>query len=140
MNKIMCKALLVFALFLSGCSWDFKAVESDYRGVFDKPPANPELPPERTAVIEGDLVTISRNDDSPASRFHVSSAVSHRNTADGAYTYVLYNGMERIGYFNRGERDVFYIDDSRQDYFIRRGSNVTVGPEEPENPENPYYY
>jgi hypothetical protein len=135
----MKKIMLILAFFLSGCSWDFKPVDEGYQGAFDYKTQN-ETAYTTTAVIEGDLVTISRSDSSTSSpsgffrigSFHVSSAVGQRNMADGAYIYVLYNGMEKIGYFNEGERDIFYIDESRSAYFIRQGSNATVGPEEAE--------
>jgi hypothetical protein len=147
MDKIIKGSALILLVFLSGCEWDFRAVETDYRGVFDyKPQA--ALSQTITAVIEGDIVRISSSNNSvagtagtfQAGTFYVSSAVSRRNTSDGAYTYALYSGTTRIGYFNTGKRDVFYIDEARQDYFIRRGSNVVVEPEEPEDPEGPVYY
>jgi hypothetical protein len=144
MNKMMRRTVLILTVFLSGCNWDFGVVEAGYRGVFDYKP-RAELPQTITAVIEGDLVTISSSNNSVGGTegtfqpgiFHVSSTVSRYNTADGAATYVLYNGMERIGYFNSGEKDVFYpgpSDDTRRDYFIRRGSSVIVEPVEPEEP------
>jgi hypothetical protein len=147
MDAVMKRAMLIFAVFLAGCGGDFGPVEEGYRGVFDyKPDAG--FSQTITATIEGDLVAITRNDNSTASpsgnvrlgSFHVSSAIGNRyNMIDGASIYVLYNGTERIGYFNSGEKDIFYpgADDSRQDYFIRRGSSAVF---EPEEPEEPYYY
>jgi hypothetical protein len=144
MNTIIKGALLIFAVFLSGCSWDLGIVEERYRGVFEYKPLA-ELSQTITAVVEGDLVTISSDTNSlggtagtfQLGHFHVSSAISRYNTLDGAPTYVLYNGTERIGYFNSDEKDIFYPgmnDDSRQDYFIRRGSNAVVVPVTPEEP------
>jgi hypothetical protein len=146
MDAVMKRAMLIFAVFLAGCSWDFGPVEEGYRGIFDYKPET-ELSQTITAVIGGDLVAITRSDNSTTSpsgnfrlgSFHVSSAIGNRyNMIDGAFIYVLYNGTDRIGYFNSGEKDVFYpgTDDSRQDYFIRRGSSVVV---ESEEPEEPYY-
>jgi hypothetical protein len=140
-NTIMKRAVLIFTVFLFGCNWDFGVVEERYRGVFDYKPET-ELPQTITVVIEGDLVTISSSSNSlggtagtfQLGHFHVSSTINRYNTIDGAATYALYNGMERIGYFNSGEKDIFYpglSDDSRQDYFIRRGSNAVVKPEQP---------
>ncbi|MDR2661386.1 MAG: hypothetical protein LBC31_00145 [Treponema sp.] len=142
-NTIMKSAILICAVFLSGCSWDFGAVEERYRGVFDyKPEA--ELPQTITAVIEGDMVTISSSNNSlggtegtfQLGHFHVSSAINRYNMVDGVPVCALYNGTERIGYFNSGENDIFYpgANDDRQDYFIRRGSNAVVKPIEPEQP------
>jgi hypothetical protein len=140
MNAVMKRAMVIFAVFLSGCGWDFRPVEEGYRGVFEyKPEAG--LSQTVTATIEGDLVAISRSDNSTTSpsggfrlgSFHISSAIGNRyNMIDGASIYVLYSGTERIGYFNSGEKDIFYpgVDDSRQDYFIRRGSSVVVEPED----------
>jgi hypothetical protein len=137
MKKIKGSAL-IFLVFLSGCEWDFGAVGAGYRGVFDyKPQA--ALTQTITAVIEGDIVIISSSNNSVTGTsgtfqlgtFYVSSAVNRRNTSDGAYIYALYRDMTtRIGYFNTGENDVFYIDETRQDYFIRRGSSVIVEPGE----------
>jgi hypothetical protein len=145
---MMKRAMLILTVFLSACDWDPGVVEAGYRGVFDyKPPA--ELPQTITAVVEGDLVTISSSNNSVGGTsgvfqlgaFHVSSVIGRYNPIDGAATYVLYNGTERIGYFNSGEKDVFYpgTDDTRQDYFIRRGSNVVVEPVEPEVLGEPQY-
>jgi hypothetical protein len=147
MAKMIKKAMLIFAVFLSGCSWDFGAVEAGYRGVFNYKPQI-KLPQTITAVVEGDLVTISSSNNSiggtlgtfQLGTFHVSSAVG-RYSVDGIPIYVLYNGTERVGYFNSGEKDVFYPgpnDDNRQDYFIRRGSDVVVEPVEPEYPDGLY--
>jgi hypothetical protein len=137
--------MLILAFFLAGCGLDFGAVEEGYRGVFDyKPQAG--LSYTTTVAIEGDLVTISRDDNSTASppgvrlgKFHVSAVISQRNTADGARIHVLFNVMEKLGYFNEGERNIFYIDDAREHYFIRRGSGAVVEPAEPEYPEDQYY-
>jgi hypothetical protein len=147
MDKIMKRAVLILLVFLSGCNWDFGSVEAGYRGVFDYKP-RAALSQTITAVIEGDMVTISSSNNSTVGSsgtfqtgvFYISSAVARRNTSDGAYIYALYSGMTRIGYFNTGEEDVFYSDEARQDYFIRRGSDVVVEPEEPEDPDGPYYY
>jgi hypothetical protein len=147
MNETMKRAMVILAVFLAGCEWDFGVVEAGYRGVFDyKPQA--AFPWTITAVIEGDMVTISSSNNSiggtsgtfQLGHFHVSSVVDRYNMVDGAATLVLYNGTERIGYFNSGQKDVFYPganNDARQDYFIRRGSDVIV---EPEEPEGPFYY
>ncbi|MDR1353032.1 MAG: hypothetical protein LBK05_07105 [Treponema sp.] len=141
----MNRTVLIFALFFSGCSLDFGSVEAGYRGTFDYK-TQFEYSYTTTAFIEDDLVTISRDDNgtsSPSSvfrlgSFHVSAGISQQNTADGARTYVLFNGTERIGYFNEGEKDIFYIDEARENYFIRRGSNAVVKP--PESEEDPLYY
>jgi hypothetical protein len=131
-SETMKRALVILALFLSGCDWDFGVVDEGYRGVFDKPQSG--FSPTITAVIEGDMVTITSSDDSStlgtfqpgnSEHFHVSAVVNGYNMADGAAVYVLYNGTEPIGYFNVGEKNIFYRgaanSDTPQDFFIRRG-------------------
>jgi hypothetical protein len=146
MNKTTIRtAIIILAFFLAGCDWDFGPVDEGYRGVFIYPAEKLSGAVTISVAIEDDLVTFSSSNSSTSgtagtfqlTTFHISSAKGMRNTIDGAHIYALYNGLELLGYFDEGEKDIFFVDYARQDYFIRRGSSATYAPDEPEEPEEP---
>jgi hypothetical protein len=126
---VLTVTVIVLAVFLAGCGWDFGPVEEGYRGVFDYNP-QAEVPQTTTFTIEGDLAILSNGATNTTN--HISSAKNMWTliNAAPAYVYVLYNGRNFIGYFNEGEKNVFYVstNTARQNCYIRRDSGIIIGP------------